>query len=181
MTESWRVIAGYEHHYEISDCGRVRSLQRASICTRYGKSFEITVSEKILGQRATQSGHMQVTLYRQGKRRNLLTHRLVLESFAGPCPPAHEGCHNDGNPGNNAIENLRWDTRSANQRDAVKHGSHVNAKKSRCACGQEYELRTERSGRSFRFCRDCTNRGRRDRRVAKTTASLTPEPKEIAS
>jgi hypothetical protein len=34
-----------------------------------------------------------------------------------------EACHNDGNPSNNRLTNLRWDTRSENQRDRVRHGS----------------------------------------------------------
>jgi len=53
-------------------------------------------------------------------------HRLVLEAFIGPCPDGMECCHYDGDPSNNCIENLRWDTRKENIRDAVKHGTHVS-------------------------------------------------------
>jgi len=51
-------------------------------------------------------------------------HRLVLEAFIGPCPDGMECCHNDGDPGNNRLDNLRWDTHSANSLDAAKHGTH---------------------------------------------------------
>ncbi len=50
-------------------------------------------------------------------------HRLVLETFVGPCPEGMEGCHNDGDPWNNDVKNLRWDTPKNNQADRVKHGT----------------------------------------------------------
>lgn len=49
-------------------------------------------------------------------------HRLVLEAFIGPCPPGMEACHNDGNPRNNALSNLRWDTSENNSADKIRHG-----------------------------------------------------------
>lgn len=49
-------------------------------------------------------------------------HRLVLLAFVGPCPEGMEGCHNDGNPHNNALSNLRWDSDKANQADRERHG-----------------------------------------------------------
>jgi len=45
-------------------------------------------------------------------------HRLVLETFVGLPPEGMECWHHDGNPANNQLENLRWDTHSANMRDA---------------------------------------------------------------
>jgi len=62
-------------------------------------------------------------LLRDGTRSHPRTvHRLVLEAFVGPCPDGMEGCHNDGNPLNNALSNLRWDTRKANMADRGAHG-----------------------------------------------------------
>lgn len=52
-----------------------------------------------------------------------LVHRLVLECFVGPRPEGMEACHNDGNPVNNDVENLRWDWPKANQFDRVGHGT----------------------------------------------------------
>lgn len=57
------------------------------------------------------------------KRSSKLVHRLVLDAHVCPCPNGKEGCHNDGNGFNNHISNLRWDTRSNNQMDKVKHGT----------------------------------------------------------
>lgn len=60
-------------------------------------------------------------------------HRLVLETFVGPCPPGMEACHNNGKEPDNRIVNLRWDTRSNNLRDRVRHGYRQWHYKSRVA------------------------------------------------
>jgi hypothetical protein len=52
-----------------------------------------------------------------------LLHRLILEAFVGPCPEGMEGCHKDGNPANNRLDNLRWDTPKSNWEDMTKHGT----------------------------------------------------------
>ncbi len=49
--------------------------------------------------------------------------RIILQTFAGPCPKGMEACHNDGNPLNNTLSNLRWDTRRANHADKWRHGT----------------------------------------------------------
>jgi hypothetical protein len=53
---------------------------------------------------------------------NFFVHRLVLIAFIGPCPDGMEGCHEDGNPGNNRLSNLRWGTHQSNQQDMRRHG-----------------------------------------------------------
>jgi hypothetical protein len=52
-------------------------------------------------------------------------HRLVLVAFVGPRPPGLVCCHNDGNPLNNRVENLRWDTYEANEADKLRHGTKL--------------------------------------------------------
>lgn len=56
-------------------------------------------------------------------RRNRTVHRLVLETFIGPCPPKMECRHLDGNPANNRLDNLVWGTRKENMRDRTYHGA----------------------------------------------------------
>lgn len=69
-------------------------------------------------------GHLYVRVYHKGTVVKFGCHQLVLLAFVGPCPPGMECCHNDGNPANNAVENLRWDTRKANALDRYSHGTH---------------------------------------------------------
>lgn len=73
-----------------------------------------------------------------GKRLCPRVHRLILLTFVGPCPPGMECCHNDGSRSNNALSNLRWDTRSSNAQDRVRHGRH-NLKGSRCGAAKMNE------------------------------------------
>lgn len=59
-----------------------------------------------------------------GKSQVVVVARVVLETHVGPCPPKMEACHNDNNPSNDKLTNLRWDTRKGNHADKLKHGTH---------------------------------------------------------
>lgn len=74
-----------------------------------------TITHKIIKQYKTLDGHLQISLGH--KNRHKLIHRIVLETFIGPCPEGMECCHKNGNPADNRLENLRWDTRSNNRKD----------------------------------------------------------------
>jgi hypothetical protein len=88
------------------------------------------------------TGHLNVVLYylAPDEGRNARIHTLVLEAFAGPRPEGMEGCHNDGNPTNNHIDNLRWDTRSANNQDTLRHGRHEKKRRTHCPRQHPLEL-----------------------------------------
>lgn len=49
-------------------------------------------------------------------------HRLVLRTFAGP-PNGRQGAHNNGDRGDNRIENLRWATPKENAQDKLEHNT----------------------------------------------------------
>jgi hypothetical protein len=77
-------------------------------------------------------GYVAVSL---GGGNKWLVHRLVLFVFVGPCPEGMEACHNNGDRADNRLENLRYDTHSANQGDSIRLGTfaqmgerHRNAK-----------------------------------------------------
>ena len=57
------------------------------------------------------------------QRCQIRMHHVILNRFVGLCPEGMEACHNNGNTADNRIENLRWDTRSNNHKDAVRHGT----------------------------------------------------------
>ena len=65
-------------------------------------------------------GYPTVSLGRKSEHR---VHRLILETFVGPCPGGMECRHLNGNRQDNRLENLCWGTRSENRYDAVKHGT----------------------------------------------------------
>jgi len=100
----WRRIKDYPD-YEVSNFGKVKSF----------KSDE----PLILKSGTSRGGHQSVAL--NGKTYQV--HHLVITEFVGPRPKGMECCHNDGNPANNHISNLRWDTHKSNMRDAINHGA----------------------------------------------------------
>lgn len=163
--EEWRPVVGYEGLYEVSDLGRVRSLDRM-IPDRWGGLRP--VKGKILAANISpQTGYKTATLTDAAGGRKLyyaLVHRLVLEAFVGPCPPGMECCHKDLDRSNEALSNLRWDTRSANTLDAVQHRTNHNAAKTRCPQGHLYDAVEKKSGgRVGRYCKQCRDDIRRAR------------------
>lgn len=172
MTENWRPVVGYEGSYEVSDAGRVRSVERR-IVQRNG--HPLTVRPRVLRQYDAgtgRTGHRRVRLLQAGKGRSLWVHRLVLLAFVGPPPGGTEACHNDGDPTNNRLENLRWDTRRENALDIVRAGEHHEASKTHCKHGHEFTPENTRyvGPRKWRHCRTCNRErvaaGRRQRALA---------------
>lgn len=129
--EEWRPVVDHEGSYEVSNKGRVRSLDRL---IDGGRGYPRRVSGRLMRSTTEYRGHQRIKL--SGKRH--LLHTLVLTAFVGPRPRGMEACHNDGNPRNNALENLRWDTRSANAQDKIRHGNNPYASRTHCGNGHEY-------------------------------------------
>ncbi len=104
--------------YWVSDHGRVFSYRTAS--PRILKPRIIGGGRNVIRQKTNIRGEGYPAVALCGRDHQV--HRLVLTLFKGPCPPGQEACHNDGNPQNNHINNLRWDTRLANNADKRLHG-----------------------------------------------------------
>jgi len=115
--EVWKDIVGFEGLYRVSNMGNVISL--------HGRGEP----EKALALIRNNDGYIVANLYKQGRLSRKGVHRLILEAFVGPCPKGMEGCHNDGDRTNNALSNLRWDTKKSNHADKVKHGTVMTGEK----------------------------------------------------
>lgn len=147
MAEYWRDIAGFDGVYQVSNCGNVRRAQRG---------YQGRAKAKVLAASVNSSGYPLVLLYQRGVRKVSLVHRLVAEAFLGPAPNGAVVCHNNGNPSDNRVENLRWGTQSDNISDSVKHGTHRNTRKVECLRGHPLSgenLYLRANGR--RECRTC--------------------------
>lgn len=121
--------------YEVSSLGNVKRVSTGRVL----KPF-----------RSGRTGHLKVDL--RGHRKAV--HQLVAAAFIGPRPPGTEVCHNDNNPANNAVENLRYDTRSANVLD-------LRAIRTHCPHGHEYtEANSYINPLGWRSCRECKKRYR---------------------
>jgi hypothetical protein len=105
--------------------------------------------------RPVKGGYKAVVLTsKDGERKAKLVHVVVLEAFVGPRPAGMECCHNNGDPADNRLENLRWDTHRNNIADSqaqgnIRRGSrHQFAKLTESQVLEMIQLRA--SGVSFR-------------------------------
>lgn len=120
--EVWKDVPGYEGLYQVSTGGRVRSLERTEeILMTYGV-FRRTRKQRLLKLQVV-NGYLSVGLHRDGDSKTCRVNRLVLLAFVGTPSVGMQACHIDGDPLNNKVENLRWDTASGNMRDKYKHGT----------------------------------------------------------
>jgi hypothetical protein len=109
-------VPGYESAYEVSDQGRVRSLN-------YRRTGRVRLLSPAPDGRRGGRGYLGVNLGFVG-RRYVRVHVLVLLAFVGPRPPGMEACHRNGDRTDNRLENLRWGTHAENAADTQRHG-HV--------------------------------------------------------
>ncbi len=118
--ERWLPVVGFEGSYEVSDFGRVRSLDRIVICSGPTKgTYESLKRGRMLRPGPMPGGHLSVVLGRDGGSH--CVHELVLVAFVGPRPAKLEARHGDGDEKNNRLDNLKWDTRGNNSRDKKWH------------------------------------------------------------
>lgn len=134
VPEYWKPAPGYEGVYEVSDLGRVRSLDRI-VMRRVGRGknpdrlVPVPMRGKLLRPGRASNGYPTVSL--QGKTHTV--HSLVLSAFKGPPPEGYECRHLNGNRADPRLQNLEWGTRAQNVADALAHGTQVRGERYRTA------------------------------------------------
>ena len=122
MTEIWKSVNGYEGLYEVSNFGRVRSLDRTTRQYNNGTLSTARYRGKLLKGRTDDNGYVRVHISKCGKSEALSVHRIVAMAFC----EKPEGCdivnHLDNNPSNNSAENLEWTTYEGNMQWAARQG-----------------------------------------------------------
>lgn len=101
--EEWRPLVGYEGLYEVSNMGRVKSL-----------NYRRTGKEKILEPYDDGYGYLKVKLFKDGKGKNCRINRLVAIAFIPNPYNLPEVNHKDEDKTNNCVENLEWCTSQYN-------------------------------------------------------------------
>ena len=118
IMEIWKDIEGYEGLYQVSNIGRVKSMNRI-VNNNGGIDYR---EERVLKQDIDRGGYKQIHLCKDGKRRTLKVHRLVAKAFPEICGEWFEGCeidHIDGVKDNNKATNLKICTKSENMRNPL--------------------------------------------------------------
>jgi hypothetical protein len=130
MTE-WRPVPGFPG-YEVSDDGRVRSVERVVTFQRMGRTQTHRRPGIELVATPTSMGYPAVRLYGDRRGRTVTVHTIVLRAFVGPPGPGEEALHADDDPTNCALSNLSWGTHTQNLRDCVRRGRHPVATRTHC-------------------------------------------------
>lgn len=110
-------IKGFEGLYGATSDGKIYKLKD-------GKPF------KRIGIPRTNGRHnyTSTSLYKDGKKHDVMVHRIIAETFI-PNPNNFQCVnHKDGDKHNNNVDNLEWVTYSENTQHAVDHGLYHTSK-----------------------------------------------------
>lgn len=115
---------------DIQDFPAYRVGNDGSIWSRWKKvgkhKWEISECWRRLKATPDDDGYPRVTLCHQGRQRQLVqVHKIVLESFVGPCQEGMECRHLDGIRNHNFLRNLCWGTTKENADDRKRHGTNI--------------------------------------------------------
>lgn len=175
--ERWMPVIGYEGLYEVSDHGRVRSLDRVVVGRdKVGNPHERIQPGRLMRLHPCAFGYLRVELRgldgRAG-RRSFAVHRLVLGAFVGPpLTDRHEVRHHpDPDPSNNHLANLRWGTHSENVRDTVNAGRFVSRHRNKTTCPKGHPY-SGRNRRGERICHTCNRERQRIYKARQKVTSL---------
>lgn len=111
--EIWKPVVGYEEFYQVSNFGRVRSLDRYVPHSKDENSLYLKKG-KILSERDNGHGYKAVHLTVKRITKDKYVHRLVAEAFLPNPNNLPEVNHKDENPANNCLDNVEWCTSQYN-------------------------------------------------------------------
>ena len=109
--EKWKDISGYEGYYQVSNRGRIRSLDRL---VHYRDGRKANYEGKLVAINPRPNGYLKANLYKNHTMKNVSVHRLVAEAFIPNPEGRPEINHKDEVKTNNDVSNLEWCTSSYN-------------------------------------------------------------------
>ena len=105
IEEEWRDIAGYEGLYQVSNLGRVKSLDRM-VNNCYGSKK--VIKGRMISPVDNGKGYKCVSLCKDGKIRRTYVHHIVAQAFVANQDGYFEVNHKDEDKSNNCADNLEW-------------------------------------------------------------------------
>ena len=124
--EEFRDVPKFKGFIAASNMGRIYSYPR--VVTKHSSLVGREVEQKYEGRFLSQydrNGYVTVRFGIGKKKFTELVSRLVLMAFDREPQEREFACHNDSNPTNNCIENLRWDTQTGNMKDRMDRGLYL--------------------------------------------------------
>lgn len=106
--EIWKPVVGYEELYEVSNFGRVKSLDKLVEHGRWKDGSTALKKGKLLSARDNGHGYLAVHLTNCRKTKDFYVHRLVALAFLENPDNLPEVNHIDENKYNNCLDNLEW-------------------------------------------------------------------------
>lgn len=143
MKEQWKPVEGADDRYEVSNTGKIRSLN-------YKNSGET----RELKPAPDPKGYLKTMILMGGKYKTVKIHRIVAKAFIPNPEGKPQVNHKDGNKENNCVDNLEWATNIANAHHAIKNGLFKNSYKATEAANKKRErpiTAIDESGREFEF------------------------------
>ena len=116
MVEEWKDIQGYEGIYQVSDLGRVRSLDRYTRVKCKNYEYDRKTKGRILKPKTMKCRYYAVDLCnKEGVIKEFTVHRLVAQAFLPDF--------------NNTVNNLEMTTIVGNNNHALAQGLNVGSSK----------------------------------------------------
>lgn len=129
MQELWLPVVGYEGLYEVSDQGRVKSVDRLK---KSKGGSQCVWRGRVLTQ-FKRTRYWSVRLSRENKAVNCHVHHLVARAFLGEKPEGQIVLHGAGGSSDNSLANLSYGTHKQNSLDKHRDGTYLWGESTHCS------------------------------------------------
>jgi hypothetical protein len=113
--EIWRPLSQFRNLYEVSNLGRVRSVERVYVRSN---GVRVTYKSVVLKQQLGTTGYWIVPIFQKPKS----VHRLIAQEFIKKVPGKEYVNHINSIRSDNTLSNLEWCTQSENIKHGFKYG-----------------------------------------------------------
>lgn len=124
--EVWKDVEGFEGRYQVSNFGRVKSLDR-EITNLVGRTYSV---KGVVLRQTLRNGYQRVILSLDGKATHVSVHRLVALAFVANPENKEYVHHINSDKMNNHMDNLEWVTPLENSRDARRNNLYISGSRS---------------------------------------------------
>ena len=145
--ETWKPVTGFEEGYQVSDLGRVKSI-----------NYNRTRKEKILKPSICLNGYCKVVLCKDGKIHHKRVHRLVAEAFVDNPNLSPEVDHINTDRLDNRADNLRWVSHRENKNNPL---SILNSSKAHKGKGKKPVSQFSKDGKLIKEWPSALDAGKR--------------------